>query len=388
MVKEKPFKKFHLKLAADVLKWNGMEPTWEASQITDSNLNSMLVKGFNWYNSTTDKKHCKHFLEDYIKVFRPTTADADIKLLNKVPEKYLNSTDSALARMAIQGFPLSESQKDRIWNGILAGLDKKSSTDDEAERAVTVPKLGVQERMDLQVSEVFDSIEDSVNDILKGVIKDAKSNHVVGLDKFSAVHFKKLSKLIEPLLNDMLELQRHRADAPTDDWGQQLLEAYEYTSNKAIKSVIAFLEDCQGLANKLAIEKKVQRIRKKKPTDRAKLVSKFKYMPEFAELKLVSAKPVELLGSSEVWVYDTKKRKMGVYRSEFAGSIMVKGTTLVGVREKLCIQKTLRKPAVQLADFMKLNKNQLNKWFSEIKGTEHQMKPRSNENLVILKVIQ
>ena len=384
MTKEKPFKKFHLKLSIDTARYHGLEPSWESGQVNESNYNGLLGQTLNWYNYCTDKKQGREFLGDYIKVFRTDTADTDLKLLNRVSDKNLCMTAAALARMMVQGFPLNDKHKSEIWAHIQSASEKKQEIE---EVKPATERIGVQERMDIQVGEVFNNIEDIVQNLLNGKTKDAKSNNVVGLSKFSAIHFKKLGKLLEPTINELTELQSHRADKPDDDWSQQLLEAYEYASNKSIKAAIAFLEDCQGLANKLAIEKKVQRVRKKKPTDRAKLVSKFKFMPEFAELKLTSAKPVDILGASEVWVYDTKKRKLGVYRSEFANSIMIKGTTLVGVREKTCIQKTLRKPATQLGDFMKLNKNQLNKWFSEVKGTEHQMKPRSNENLVILKIV-
>jgi hypothetical protein len=45
------------------------------------------------------------------------------------------------------------------------------------------------------------------------------------------------------------------------------------------------------------------------------MVAKMKFMREFAELNLKSVSPTGIIGSSEVWFYNTKYRSFGVYRS-------------------------------------------------------------------------
>ena len=130
----------------------------------------------------------------------------------------------------------------------------------------------------------------------------------------------------------------------------------------------------------------MDKVRKKNPVDKVKLVRKLKYMVKNDEFKITSINPVNCLNVSELWVYNSKTRKLGVYRSEFPGSILVKGTGFTGILEKSSIQKTLRKPEKQLAEFMALGKNQLRKWFDAIKGVELKMKPRINDQTLLLRV--
>ena len=140
-----------------------------------------------------------------------------------------------------------------------------------------------------------------------------------------------------------------------------------------------------GTANRLALEKKVARARKKKPTDKAKLVRHFKFLPKLDELKLASLQPVGTLNSSEVWVYNSKTKKLGVYRGEFNGSIMIKGSSFIGFAVNSSVQKKLRKPEKQIAEFQALNKNQLRKYFEGIKGVEHRLNGRSNLFTLLLR---
>jgi len=66
-------------------------------------------------------------------------------------------------------------------------------------------------------------------------------------------------------------------------------------------------------------------------------------MREFAELNLKSVSPANIIGSSEVWFYNTKYRRVGVYRAE-GTTLAVKGTTIIGFDIKESKAFTLRKP--------------------------------------------
>ena len=118
--------------------------------------------------------------------------------------------------------------------------------------------------------------------------------------------------------------------------------------------------------------------------DKAKLVKKLKYLKNEPTLQVDSISPVELLGASVVWVYDTVKRKLGIYRSEYSGGIHVKGTTIIGIKNSE--QKTLRKPEKQLPEFLKLRKSSTQiDWFDAVKAKAQPLKGRTNEHMLILK---
>jgi hypothetical protein len=117
-----------------------------------------------------------------------------------------------------------------------------------------------------------------------------------------------------------------------------------------------------------------------------KLSSKFKYLKEFAELKLVSITPAQLVNASEAWLYDTKKRKLiHVMADTHIGSVSVKGSAIVGFDTTNTVQKTLRKPAEQLKELLGGGKPAARKVFKDIKATETKYNGRGNENIIILK---
>ena len=114
--------------------------------------------------------------------------------------------------------------------------------------------------------------------------------------------------------------------------------------------------------------------------------AKFKFLKDFAELKLTSESPAKLVGASEAWLYDTKKRKLvHVVADTHAGTVSVKGSSIVGFDPTLTQQKTLRKPAEQLRALLAGGKPAQRKYFKEIKATEVKFNGRGNENLIILK---
>jgi hypothetical protein len=126
--------------------------------------------------------------------------------------------------------------------------------------------------------------------------------------------------------------------------------------------------------------------RTKKAVSPEKIASKFKFLKDFAELKLVSDPPAKLVGASEAWLYDTKKRKLiHVVADTHIGTFTVKGSAVVGFDTMNTMQKTLRKPAEQLKALLAGGKPAQRKYFKDIKSTEVKFNGRGNENLIILK---
>jgi hypothetical protein len=133
--------------------------------------------------------------------------------------------------------------------------------------------------------------------------------------------------------------------------------------------------------------KKVERKpRAKKAISPEKLSAKFKYMKDFAEFKLASVAPTQLVGAGEAWLYDTKKRKLiHVMADAHLGTFSVKGSAIVGFDTMQTVQKTLRKPAEQLKELLAGGKPAARKVFKDIRATETKFNGRGNENLIILK---
>jgi hypothetical protein len=138
------------------------------------------------------------------------------------------------------------------------------------------------------------------------------------------------------------------------------------------------------LAQEAKINKKP---RAKKPTDKAKVVAKMKYLKQDDKLKLVSVNPQDIIGSQEVWIFNTKTRKLGKYIAAEFQELGIKGTTITGFDEHKSVQKTLRKPEEQLKEFKSAGKVALRKFLEDIKAVDIKLNGRTNEDTILLKVV-
>ena len=169
----------------------------------------------------------------------------------------------------------------------------------------------------------------------------------------------------------------------------QLTEGYPYKKAE-LKKILAFYtmlaEDADHYANS---QKANRKIRVKKAPSIEKVVAKLKYAVTNEQYKLVSIDPKKIIGSQELWVFNTKTRKLGKYvagNGFSAGELSVKGTGIIGFDEKKSVQKTVRKPDVTLKEFQKAGKVALRKFLEDIKATDIKLTGRINKDVILLKV--
>jgi hypothetical protein len=215
--------------------------------------------------------------------------------------------------------------------------------------------------------ENFDPKTFKVLNLLKG--KGAKAAHARIVRDFYA--------------RDLAELE----ELASGKGDEQLREAYSHRSRRQIKAFIAFLTEIKNACEMLAQEAKVNRApRAKKAVPAEKIVGKLKYMKTNEPLKLVSISPADILGAGELWIYNTKSRKLGRYVAAEFQTLSVKGTSITGFDEFKSIQKTLRKPEEKLKEFKAAGKVALRKFLDEINATDTKMNGRINEETILLKI--
>ncbi len=67
--------------------------------------------------------------------------------------------------------------------------------------------------------------------------------------------------------------------------------------------------------------------RKKKTVSADKLVEKLKFQQTEKSLGLVSINPRDIVGAQELWIYNTKTRKIGKYIANDIAGLSVKSAT-------------------------------------------------------------
>lgn len=279
-----------------------------------------------------------------------------------------------------------------------AALVEEKKAEEKTKKNVHVPSI--QERITEQAQEACESIEEW----LDGFITDKKNFDPKGFDfvshfakmKVSQAHARKIKgyyagELAEAQLIQKLptpgEINREK-DEHKADMLQQLREGYSHLTKKDAATYLEALETLHGACD-LVIDaaKATRKPRTKKAPSKEKLVAKLKYLERDDKLQLVSVNPLDVLDAKEVWVYNTKTRKLGKYIADDHATIQVKGTTLLHYNEINSVQKTLRKPDETLKSFKKAGKVQLRKFIDEIKTTDIKLNGRLNSDTIILKCI-
>ena len=99
-------------------------------------------------------------------------------------------------------------------------------------------------------------------------------------------------------------------------------------------------------------------------------------------------KPTDIIGVMQLWVYNTKTRKLGVYHAEDAGGLTVKGSSILNFAESKSVQKKLRKPEVTLPDVLTGGKVFLRNVIDTIKAVESNLNGRINADTILLRIVK
>jgi len=167
---------------------------------------------------------------------------------------------------------------------------------------------------------------------------------------------------------------------------KDLAEAYSNFTKPELKKLDLFHKNLLKAADMMQEVAKVERApRKKKPVSQEKLVSKIKYKKEDPQLGIVSLNPIQIVGSREVWVYNTKTRKIAQYKALDERGLSVKGASLLNYSTDSA-EKTVRKPVETLADFKKASKVKLRTFMKELTTVDIPCGGKLNEHHVILRV--
>lgn len=168
----------------------------------------------------------------------------------------------------------------------------------------------------------------------------------------------------------------------------EIAEGYERYGKARLMNLLScyakIIQDASKLSDNVKVARKP---RKKKPISSDKKVAKIQYMKQEPKLKLQSIDPVKIIGSSQLWVYNTKTRKLGVYMAGGVGGLDVKGSTIVGFLEDVSISKTLRKPEKVLSEAVSGGKIVLRKLMDNVNSKPSQLNGRINKDVILLRVV-
>ena len=365
----------------------GSEPVWDpvrALEFTEEEFDHHMRISLRYYNYFYTTKELKKYLVEWARNYDSAAHKFDKATLDKfakASDSLLPLTPCALAKAHKQGMPLHERHVTYLVSSIRKVVDNLV---DEAEvidpTAPVVVKVTIQDRLnDILKTHIlhFEELEDQ---LIEGKTVDPKAYEYLTGKNVPQGMLSRIAAVFEKHQDEMNE-----ARAGKDE---QLNEGYAHYKAADYKRFDAFYTKLiADLTSYGQVKKATKKVTVRKPPAKEKLVAKLKYLKEEKTLRLVSVNPVDIVGCAELWVYNVKTRKLGKYVAEsMGGALTVKGTAIVGFDVSTSVQKTLRKPELQLKEFLAAGKIQLRKFIEDIKATEIKLTGRIGLDTILLKV--
>lgn len=314
----------------------------------------------------------------YKKVPFSVLSDYDFKVIGKYC--------SVINRGGVLKKPVQKKIDDLI--GELAAKANEKTKDKKVAEAKKIAKKGIvisiQDRLRMKAENVCgEEFEGKVDELVKDYKSfDLKTFDPVGImakHELKQGHLRYIVKFYEPLIKELNEF----VTDPDDDLKEGYKDLGKAGANKLIKLYQA-ITDAAGMIIKKSKANKKPRAKKAVPAD--KLIAKLRFKKDDLTLKLASINPVEILGAKELWVYNIKYRKMGVYYAFDSTGLYVKGASISNFSET-SVQKTLRKPAEMVREF-KGTQAKFKKAFKSINSIETKMNGRLNDNHILIRVFK
>jgi hypothetical protein len=360
-------------------KYTGGEPEWPADNITwdDAVFDNMLRRSFYYYNYYYSQKSCKKYVIEWMNSTGKFTKQ-QTKLFNNATDKWLPMTVCSLVMAAKAGMQYRPRHLEFMHKSINEVLERALDDYVEIDEGTGTAKPYVptiQDRLAERTSELIGELEGYYDDIDTQTVKFydwfTKNNVVQSqLGRYEHLFGRRKAEL----------------EAARDKTDEQVKEGYSHLKAADLKKRINWLTDLLAAVDQYrGVKKATKKARVKKAPSKEKLVAKLKYAKEHKELKIVSINPADIIGTSELWVYNTKTRKLGKYVAAAYKQLSIKGTSIEGFDTDKSVCKTLRKPEEKLKEFAKASKVQLRKFLEDIKATEAKMNGRINADIVLLR---
>lgn len=334
-----------------------------------------LMKAFNYFNYNYDVKTAQKWVLAWAK-----SENLDKNIISTIPKYSFSMTIGCVCNLLSNGTPdISGELREKV----MVEIDRasRSVTPEVVETKKTVTNvISIQDRMATKVNEFLgEYVEGEIDEMIthKGKSKFELSKILAESDLAG-----KYGSMIADVYQDDLDLFESLLNGQADE---QLKEAYPY-SKAMLKRVHKFYVELIADANHYAESKKsVRKKRIKKAPTVEKQISKLQYQSEDKDLRLVSVNPSKILDARELWMYNTKYKKLICVTAD-VGGFGIKGTTINGMGNSEV--KTLRKPEEVLKTFSKLSKPKLKKLMGTFKTKAKPFSGRMNTDIIILKCVK
>lgn len=364
-------------------KYTGSEPVWDTERalgLSDSDFDHHLRRSFYYYNYHYNQKDCKKHVVEWMQKQTTTFTKRDIGAFIRSSDRSMSMTACSLVMAHRQGMPLKARHTDFLKEAIAKSIELAEPEEVEVKTdRVEVYRPTIQDRLNEKTSEILGELE--------GIYDEVHLNNRVD---FKPYDFLVVNNVVQSQLGKYETLfgnRRAELELAQSKKDEQVREGYSNYKTADFRRMIAWIDNLLAAVEQYrGVKKATKKARVKKAPSKEKLIAKLKYAKTDTALKIVSINPADILGASELWVYNTKTRKLGKYVAASYQTLSVKGTTIINFDEQKSTSKTLRKPEEKLKEFAKAGKVQLRKFLDDVRATETLLTGRINADIVLLRV--
>jgi hypothetical protein len=372
-----------LAAAAIDLQYMGPQPTWEGIPTS-----SQIGKYYNWMSFMYAPVGTKGTFTDGRAMFMTflkaaKTSPEKMKLLQRLPDMFYVTRTSVVwnGHALASGLKLDPETLDRFKIKLKKMLeDAENFVFDPANENVESNRLSVQDHIENKAKDLTGEIDQFIDQFTEGTGEVTEGNLVEKLGTLP------LSSVTAKLMVPFYEKQVAEYKIALSGKDPEVAEGYSGMTKDRLKKLTVFVSQIVTFLSRKANEERPRIVRTPKIKSAEQLVKKMKYQPTSTEPLLSSVHPVKVVGASELWVYNTKYRKLGVYRASDPSGLTVKGTTIKAYNEATSRQKKLRKPEKVLPDMLTGGIVAARKTFEEVNSVPSEMSGRISGETILLRV--
>ena len=347
-------------------KITGGEPNFKGKIIS----NAEMAQSLNWYSQNKDNKTSSKYIGDYVK---KNKLKITVDIINKQ-----RPTFGFLCRLKNNGAEFNESHEASFQKMLQEMVDEIPKLE---VKVTPTNVISIQERVADKIAEIAGDLEGAIDDYILGGFNKQTSPYALLHGRAKNMHVSKIMDIFKKRRAEFAEVMI------TSD--SDLKEGYSNFSKTQLKKLVAYCDqiilDCTKIAGEAKVSRKPRKRKAKSPDQ---LVEKVQFCESNDEFKLKSELPKTIIGSTQLWVFNIKTRKLGVYHALDASGFSIKGTSLLNFSEMKSMQKTLRKPETILPEVVKGSKVFLRNVIDTIKTKESCLNGRLNRDTILLKVIK
>jgi len=347
-------------------KYLGDEPIFAKGKDTS------ISRAFNWYNVMCDVNDAREYTVEYFKNIGNTEM---VKVAKAIPDKLFPMTSAWVFRMLARGAQFDDEFISRAVARLRAIKSNGENTVDDIAESKPSNVINIQDRIRDKASDLIGDVEELLDKGEEFSLYDwLRSNEI------PATYAPRIAAYYAPVLAELIEAAEGK--------DPQLKEGYKHYTKKQLEARVLFfnnlIEDAERYTD---ITKKTRKPRKPRTISVEKKLKHFKYQKEDSNYKIASVNPEKIIGSQELWTFNTKYKTLTVFRAIDRGGLQVKGTSIVNYDDNNSVTKrTGRKPEYYVDRVLNGGKVIIRKLMDELKN-DAPLSYRINENTIILKVV-